>query len=214
MGRERRQLSFEVWPGVERHGDHRRRRRKHVRIQTIDEAAATTRVGKPQKHLAKHRGVEETLGCFGTQHAAGEERRRRRTMNRDVIGMIVAAVRFERQHDMRPDVRDDRPQSRFDVEHVDVRERMRIVVTLPLFARRIVEPQQHRFLDPEPCARAPELLDAQRTEVVNGADRRMRFSGFAVGGADERDARPAIAQVREHAAVEDLVVGMSQRDEE
>jgi hypothetical protein len=128
--------------------------------------------------------------------------------------MIVAAVWFERQHDMRLHLRDDSPQRRFDVEHVDVRERMRIVVALPLFARRIVEPQQHRFLDPEPCARAPQLLDAQRTKVVNGADRRMGFSGFAVGRADERDARPAIAQVREHAAVEDLVVGVSQRNEE
>jgi hypothetical protein len=42
----------------------------------------------------------------------------------------------------------------------------------------------------------------------------MGFSGFAVGGADERDARSAIAQVRKHATVEDLVVGMRQRDEE
>jgi len=77
-----------------------------------------------------------------------------------------------------------------------------------------VETQQHRFLDPEPCARAPQLLDAQRTEVVNRADRRMGSSSFAVGGADVRDSRSAIAHVRKHANVEDLVVGMRQRDEE
>src|SRR5215471_13592693 len=115
---------------------------------------------------------------------------------------------------MRLDIRDDSPQRRFDVEHVDVRERMRIVMALPLFARRVVKPQQQRFLDPESRARSPQLLDAQRTEVVNGSDRRVRLAGFAVGRAYERDARTALGQMGEYAAVEDLVVGMSQRDEE
>ena len=128
--------------------------------------------------------------------------------------MVVAAVRFEGDDHVRLHVRDDSAERRFDVEHVHVRERMRVVVPLPLFARRVVEPEQHRFLDPEPCARQPELLDAQRAEVVDGPDRRMRFAGFAVGGAGERDAHPAFAEVREHAAVEDLVVGMREDDEE
>jgi hypothetical protein len=40
----------------------------------------------------------------------------------------------------------------------------------------------------------------------------MCLAGFAVCGTGERDARAAFAEVREHAAVEDLVVGMGQYD--
>ena len=53
---------------------------------------------------------------------------------------------------MRLDVGDDPADRGFDVEHVDVRERMRVVVALPFFPRRIVKAQQHRRLDSEPCA--------------------------------------------------------------
>jgi hypothetical protein len=42
----------------------------------------------------------------------------------------------------------------------------------------------------------------------------VRSARFTVRRADERDARTAFGHVREHATVEDLVVGMSQRDEE
>jgi hypothetical protein len=52
-----------------------------------------------------------------------------------------------------------------------------------------------------------------RAEVVNGSDGWVRFASFAIRRADQRDARTAFRQVRQHPAVEDLVVGMSERDE-
>ena len=67
---------------------------------------------------------------------------------------------------------------------------------------------------PSRAAGQAELLDAQRTQVVDRPHRRMRFAGFTVGGAGERHAHPTFAEVREHAAVEDLVVGMGQYDQE
>jgi hypothetical protein len=41
----------------------------------------------------------------------------------------------------------------------------------------------------------------------------VRLAGLAVGRADERDARATLGQVRQHAAMKDLVVGMSEGDE-
>ena len=115
---------------------------------------------------------------------------------------------------MRLHVRDDPANGRFDVEHVHVGQGVRVVVPLPLLARRVVKPEQHGLLDAEPRARQPELLDAQRTKVVDRTHRRMRFAGFTVGGTGERHAHPTFAEVREDAAVEDLVVRMGQNDQQ
>ena len=131
-----------------------------------------------------------------------------------MIGVIVPAVRFEGDDHVRLHVCDDPANGRFDVEHVHVGQSVRVVVPLPLLARRVVESEQHRLLDAEPRAGQPELLDTQRTQVVDRTHRRMRFAGFAVRGTDERDAHPTFAEVREHAAVEDLVVRMGQDDQE
>ncbi len=42
----------------------------------------------------------------------------------------------------------------------------------------------------------------------------MRFTCFTIGRAYERDTDTAFAEVREHAAVKDLIVGMGQNDQE
>jgi hypothetical protein len=84
---------------------------------------------------------------------------------------------------------------------------------LPLFARPVVESQQHRFIDPPSCAHERRSSLTRSTEVVNGFDGWVGFPGFAIRRADQRDARTALRQVCEYPAVEDLVVEMSERDE-
>jgi hypothetical protein len=91
---------------------------------------------------------------------------------------------------------------------------MRVVVPLPLFACGIVKSEQHGLLDPESRARHTELFDASRREVADRTHRRMWFAGFPVGGTDERHSHPALAQVCEDSAMEDLVVWVGQDDEE
>ena len=107
---------------------------------------------------------------------------------------------------------DDPANGRFNVEHVHLRQGVRVVVPLPLLARRVVKPEQQWLLDAEPRARQAELLDTQRAEIVDRTHGCMRLAGFAVGGTGERHADPTFAQVREDAAVEDLVVRMGQYD--
>src|SRR5262249_57221684 len=46
VSRERRELSLQVRPGIERDCDHLGRRRKDIWIQTVDDAAAATPIGK------------------------------------------------------------------------------------------------------------------------------------------------------------------------
>ena len=115
---------------------------------------------------------------------------------------------------MRLHVGDDPANGCFDVEHVHVRQGVRVVVPLPLLACRVVKPEQQWLFDAEPRAGQPELLDTQRTKIVDRTHRRMRFADLTVGGTGERYAHPTFAQVREDAAVEDLVVGMGQYDQE
>ena len=45
-------------------------------------------------------------------------------------------------------------------------------------------------------------------QVVDRANRRMRFARFAISRTYKRDADTALAQMREHAAVKDFVVRM------
>lgn len=101
---------------------------------------------------------------------------------------------------------------RFNVKHVHVGEGVWVVVPLSLLARRVVKSEQQGFLDAESRARQPELFDTQGTQVVDRTHRRMRLASFTVGGTSERHAHPTFAEVREHAAVEDLVGGMGQYD--
>ena len=77
-----------------------------------------------------------------------------------------------------------------------------------------MESEQHGFLDAETRARQPEFLDPQRPQVGDRPHGGMRLAGFAVGGTGERNAHTAFAEVREHAAVKDLVVGMRQHDQQ
>ena len=51
-------------------------------------------------------------------------------------------------------------------------------------------------------------------EIVDRSDRWMRLTRLAVGGADERDSNPLLTEVHQHAAMEDLVVGMREGDEQ
>jgi hypothetical protein len=90
---------------------------------------------------------------------------------------------------------------------------MRVIVPLTLLARRIMKSEEDRRFDAKPRARQFKLLRPQRTEVIDRSDRRVWFASLTVGGADERDSRTSIGEVREHAAVEDLVIGMSEDNE-
>jgi hypothetical protein len=132
----------------------------------------------------------------------------------DVIRMIVPAVRFEGEDYMRLDIGNDPANRGFDVEHVDVRECVWVIVPLTLFPRRIVKTKQHRRLQSEPLARQLQLLDPKRAKVFNRTNRRMRPSGLTVGGTDQRHAYAAFAEVSEDAAMKDLVIGMGQDDQE
>src|SRR5215510_1145769 len=125
-----------------------------------------------------------------------------------MIGMVVAAVRFEGNNDLRLDAGNHAANSGLDVEHVDVGERMRIVAPESFLARRVVKSQEHRFFDPETLARKSKLLNTHCPEVVNRSHRRMRLPGFAVGCADQRHAGSAFGKMRQHASMEDLIVGM------
>jgi len=131
-----------------------------------------------------------------------------------VIGVIVPAVRLEREDHLRPDVGDDAANRRLDVEHVDVGQRMRVVVPLPVLPRRVVKTEQHRRLETEPFAGHTQLLHAERAQICDRAERRMRLARLTVGGTDERDAHAVFAQVRQHACVKDLVVRMREDDEQ
>jgi hypothetical protein len=90
---------------------------------------------------------------------------------------------------------------------------MRVVVPLPLLARRIVKAKEDRRFDSKPRARQFELLHPQRTEILDRSDRRVWFASLTISGADERDARTSLGEVREDAAMQDLVIGMSEDDE-
>jgi hypothetical protein len=90
---------------------------------------------------------------------------------------------------------------------------MRIVVPLSLLARRIMKSKEDRRFDSKPRARKFKLLHAQRTEIVDRSDRGVRFASLTIGGADERDARPSIGEVRQDAAMQDLVIRMGEDDQ-
>jgi hypothetical protein len=98
----------------------------------------------------------------------------------------VPAVRVEGDDHVRLHVCNNPADGRFDVEHVNVRQGVRVVVPLALLARRVVESKQHRLLDAESRAREAEFLDAQRTQALDLSNRRVRFAGFAVCGTGER----------------------------
>ena len=128
--------------------------------------------------------------------------------------MVVAAVRIEREEDVRRHVLDDPPNRGLHLEHVHVRQRARVAVPLALATGGVVKAEEHRRLDAEPVAGQPQLFDAQRAEVVDRPDRWMRLARLAVRGADERDANAVLTEVRQHAAMKDFVVGMREHDEQ
>jgi hypothetical protein len=66
----------------------------------------------------------------------------------------------EGQDDVRLHLLNDLSNRRFDLEHVHICERPRVVSPLALLARRIVESEEHRFADPEARARQAELFGA------------------------------------------------------
>src|SRR3954471_13367111 len=84
---------------------------------------------------------------------------------------------------------------------------------LALFPSRVVEPEEPGWIDPESRARELELFDAHGAQILDGPDRRMRPAGFAIRGARQRDSHATFAEVGEHTAVENLIVGMGQHDE-
>jgi hypothetical protein len=117
-------------------------------------------------------------------------------------------MRIEGQNDMRFHIEHHVANSRFDFEHVYVRQRAGVVVALTLLPSRIMKPEQHRRLDAEPRARNAEFLDAQRGQVGNGANRWVRLAGLPIRRAGERDANATLGHVRQDAAMKDLVIGM------
>jgi hypothetical protein len=90
---------------------------------------------------------------------------------------------------------------------------MGVVVPLPLLACRIVKSKEDRRFDSKPRARKFKLLHPQRTKILDRSDRGVWFASLTIGGADERDARTSIGEVRKDAAMQDLVIGMSEDDE-
>jgi hypothetical protein len=125
----------------------------------------------------------------------------------DVIGMVIAAMRIERDDDVRLDVGDDAFHCRLDFEHVDVCQRPRIVVPLSLLARRVVEAKKHRIAEAKYRARRTELLFSKRADIFDLADGGMGLARFAARRTRERDARAAVGQVRKQpATVKEFVV--------
>jgi hypothetical protein len=118
-------------------------------------------------------------------------------VDRDVIGMVIAAVRIERDDDVRRDIGDDTPYCRLDLEHVHVRERSRIVVPLPLFARRVVKVKEHGLVDAKARAGGAEFLRPMRTDILYMPDRGVHLTGFAARRTGKRDTRTTVGQVRE-----------------
>jgi len=76
-----------------------------------------------------------------------------------------------------------------------------------------VKAEEHGRLDAEALAGELQLFDAQGAEVVHGPDGRMRLARLAVRGTRERHAHPLCTEVRQHAAMKNLVVGMRENDE-
>jgi hypothetical protein len=87
---------------------------------------------------------------------------------------------------------------------------MGVVVPLALLARRIMKSKKDWRFDSKPRARKFKLLHPQRTEILDRSDRWVWFASLTIGGADERDPRASIREVREDAAMQDLVIGMSE----
>jgi hypothetical protein len=135
-------------------------------------------------------------------------------MHGHMIRMVVAAVRIEGEDDLRPHLAYQRADRGFDIEHVDVRQGTPVVMALALLPPRIMKPQQHGRLDAQPRARDAQFPDAQRGQIRHRSDRGVRLARFAIGRARERDAHATLAQMRENAAVKNLVVRVSQHGEE
>ena len=67
-----------------------------------------------------------------------------------MVGMVVAAVRIEREEDVWRHVLDDPSNRGFDLEHVHVRQCASVAVPLALTTRGVVETQEHGRIDAEP----------------------------------------------------------------
>src|SRR6188768_2195210 len=125
-----------------------------------------------------------------------------------MVGMVVAAVRIEREKDLWRHVLDDPSNGSLDLEHVHVRQRARVAVPLPFSAGGVVKAEEHGRVDAEAVAGQPQLFDAQRAEVVHRPDGWMRLARLAVCRTRERHANTLFTEVRQHPAMKDLVVGM------
>jgi hypothetical protein len=87
-------------------------------------------------------------------------------------------------------------------------------MALALLPPRIMKAQQDRRLDTQPRARDAQLFDAQRGQIRHCPDRGVRLARVAIGRARERDAHATLAQMRQNAAMKNLVVRVSQHSEE
>ena len=67
---------------------------------------------------------------------------------------------------------------------------------------------------PRRVAGQSQLFDAQGAEVVHRPDGGMRLARLAVRGTRERHANTLFTEMRQHAAMKDLVVGMREDDEQ
>jgi hypothetical protein len=170
-------------------------------------------LGQYSKHVALHRPVEQSLRRGASHRPARKKGSRRRPLHGEMIGMVIPTVRIEREEDLWRHVLDDPPNGSLDLEHVHVRQGARILVPLTVSAGGVVKAEEHGRRDAEAIAGQPQLFDAQGAEVGHRSDGRMRLAGFAVRGTRERHAHALFTEVRQHAAMKDLVVGMREDDE-
>jgi hypothetical protein len=122
-------------------------------------------------------------------------------------------MRIRRQDDVWRQVLNEPSNRRLDLEHVHVRQGARVAVPLTFSAGGVVKAEEHGRLDAEAIARQPQLFNAQSAEVVHRPHGWMRLARLAVRGTREGHAHTLFTEVRQHAAMEHLVVGMREDHE-
>ena len=200
---------------VERHGNHAGGGPEHVRVEAVDDASASALLGERPEHVALDGAVEQPLGRRRSHHAARKECRGRGALNRQVIGMVVATMRIERQRctcgftswmTSRMAASTSSMSTFASARGSSCRCRS--------LRAESWKPSSTGSSMPSLLARHSQFLDAQRAEIVHRSYRGMRLPGLAVRGTHERDANPTLAEMRQDAAVKDLIVGMRQNDEQ
>jgi hypothetical protein len=158
--------------GVEGERDHLGGRGVDIGIEARRRAAAAARVDESRELRVLHRRIEEPRRRGATQDAAREERRRRRPLKRQMIGMVVAAMRVVRDDHARLEIANHLANGGFDLEHVRDRQRARVVPLKSVAAAGVVKSEEPRLADAQPRAREPQFLRSQCRHILDVAERR------------------------------------------